>query len=357
MVTLDLSWIFGHSAALLASLRAMRTGMMLLLATLFGATHTFAADRERSRARLELHAAGDASSCMKKRELERSVERRLRRKVFEEPAELLVDVRFERADDRWKADIVLYDAERHELGRRDLDTAAKDCSSLDASLALVVALLVDSPPNPPAPVETSPDAAKTAPPPAPPRPTKIEVPKDTFAPREPWRFVPTATVSAAVDRLPGFAYGPRVGVQFLPPRFPEFRVSVGALLPKELKLESEDFGGRFWLVDALFELCPLAHETRSVRLSGCIGQSVGRLSVTGFGFDENDEEPGLDLVVTAGVSSFLMVARPFGVHLGLGAGFPLSRNAYSAATSQGQVEVWQRGYVVGSGEIGLGFEL
>jgi hypothetical protein len=79
--------------------------------------------------------------------------------------------------------------------------------------------------------------------------------------------------------------------------------------------------------------------------------------VTGFGFDENDEEPGLDLVVTAGVSSFLMVARPFGVHLGLGAGFPLSRNAYSARTDEGAVEVWQRGYVVGSGEIGVGLEL
>jgi hypothetical protein len=334
----------------------MRKGL-LLLATLFGASGAHAAKGERLRARLELHATEDASSCMKKRELERAVERRLRRKVFQEPAELLVEVRLSGADDRWKAELVLSDAEKRELGRRELETAAKDCSSLDASLALVVALLVDSPPNPPAPVETAPEAEKSAAPPPPPSPTKIELPKETFAPREPWRFVPTASVGAAIDRLPGFAFGPRIGVQFLPPRFPEFRVSVGALLPKEFTIESEEFGGRFWLLDALFELCPLAHETTSVRLSGCIGQSVGRLSVTGFGFDENDEEPGLDLVVTAGVSSFLMVARPFGVHLGLGAGFPLSRNAYSARTDEGAVEVWQRGYVVGSGEIGVGLEL
>src|SRR5262245_41837928 len=105
----------------------MRKGL-LLLAILFGATGAHAADGERSRARLELQATEDARSCMKKRELERAVERRLRRKVFEEPAELVVEVRLEKTDDRWKADIVLSDAERHELGRRDLDTAAKDCS-------------------------------------------------------------------------------------------------------------------------------------------------------------------------------------------------------------------------------------
>ena len=130
-----------------------------------------------------------------------------------------------------------------------------------------------------------------------------------------------------------------------------------ALLPTEIPIEGEEFGGRFWLLDALVELCPLAHETESVRLSGCVGQSAGRLSVTGFGFDENDEEPGLDLVLTAGVSTFLMVAKPFGVTLGLGAGFPLSRNSYSARTAEGAVEVWQRGYVVGTGEIGVGLEL
>jgi hypothetical protein len=135
-------------------------------------------------------------------------------------------------------------------------------------------------------------------------------------------------------------------------------VSVGALLPTEESHESGEFGGRFWLIDALFELCPIGHSSPSVRLSGCIGQSVGRLSVSGFGFDENDDEPGLDLVVTTGVSSFFRVAGRFGVFVGLGAGFPLSRNTYSARTAEGQrIEVWQRGYVVGSGEAGVGLEL
>src|SRR5262245_44209050 len=181
-------------------LRALGVSLSLL----FGASNAVAAEHERSLARLELVSNDDTASCMGKQALERAVERRLRRKVFREPAELLVEVRLARRENGWSAELALFDDRKRELGRRALDTEAKDCSSLDASLALVVALLVDSPPTPPAPAETAPETPKNAPSPAPPRRTSIEVPKDSFAPREPWRFVPIASVGAAVDRLPGF---------------------------------------------------------------------------------------------------------------------------------------------------------
>jgi hypothetical protein len=344
----------------------MRFGFLrIALAVVLGVTSAGAADGERTTARLELIAPGEATSCIEKPELERAVERRLRRKVFREPAELLVDVRLARVATGWNAELVLFDAERRELGRRSLGTAAPDCSALDASLALVVALLVDSPPTPPPapppaePAALAPSAAPPPPaPPPPPKPTRIELPKDTYAPREPWHFVPTASVSAAYDRLPGFAYGPRAGLAILPPRFPELRVSAGVLLPREKTSGSAESGGRFWLVDAAFELCPLVHRSGPLRVSGCLGQSIGRLTVSGVGFDENSEEPGLDFVVTAGASGFIALAGPVGLVLGLGVGLPLSRNAYSAKNADGErVLVWQRGWVVGSGEVGLGVEL
>ena len=338
----------------------MRAGLLgVALSIALGVTTVArASDTERSRARLELRSGEGTEACIEKRKLERAVERRLRRKVFEEPAELLVDVRLAREKERWTADLVLFDAEHRELGRRELDTTARDCSALDASLALVVALLVDSPPEPPPQVHETPPAAEKAPPSARPPATSIEVPRDTFAPREPWRFVPTLTVSVAYDRLPGFAYGPRLGVAFLPPRFPEFRVSVGGLLPREKLDETEEVGGRFWLFDALLEICPLEHSTPALRISGCLGQSIGRLSVSGFDLDENEEDAGLDMVVTVGVSGWLFVARPFGVRLGLGAGLPLNRNSYFATAADGErVEVYKRGYIVGNGEVGVGLEL
>jgi hypothetical protein len=337
----------------------MRAGLLgVSLSIAFGAISAEAGGAEHSLARLELRSAEGTESCMSKRELETAVERRLRRKVFREPAELLVEVRLARRGDAWTAELVLSDAQRRELGRRAFDTTAKDCSALDASLALVVALLVDSPPEPPEPPAETPAPAPVTTEKPRPRPTPIELPRDTFAPREPWRFVPTLSFSAAFERLPGFAFGPRAGVAFLPPHFSEFRVSVGGLLPREKTDESGEFGGRFWLVDALFELCPLEHATRAVRLSGCLGQSVGRLGVTGFGLDETEEEPALDMVVTAGVSAWLLVAGPFGVRLGLGAGFPLNRNSYFATAADGsRVEVWKRGFVVGNGEVGVGVEL
>src|SRR5262245_19593915 len=81
-----------------------------------------ASEPERSRARLDLRAGEETESCIEKKKLEAAVERRLRRKVFEEPAELLVEVRLARVTERWTADLVLYDAEHRELGRRELDT-------------------------------------------------------------------------------------------------------------------------------------------------------------------------------------------------------------------------------------------
>ena len=341
-------------------MRAALLGVSLSIALL--ALTAGAAEGERSRARLDLVRTPGTEACIEKRGLERAVERRLRRKVFQEPAGLLVEVRIVRSEDNWLASIVLYDAQRRELGRRELDTAANDCSALDASLALVLALLVDSPPEPqPEPTEAPPGTPAVVPKPPEPRPapTPIVLPKDTFAPREPWRFVPTAAFAGAIDRLPGFAFGPRAGVAFLPPRFPEFRLSVGLLLPYEKTEEGERYGGSFWLADALAEICPLGFGTSAVRVSGCLGQSVGRLSVSGFGFDENrDEAATLDLVLTGGLSSWFAVAGPLGVRLGLAAGFPLSRNSYGYTTPNGsRLEFWQRGYVVGSGELAVGLEL
>ena len=340
----------------------MRAGLLGVSLTIaLAAIAARAADGERSRARLELVRTPGTESCIEKRSLERDVERRLRRKVFQEPAGLLVEVRLARAENDWAAGIVLYDAHGRELGRRELDTEADDCSALDASLALVLALLVDSPPEPrpqptQAPSETPATAAQT--PERRPPPPPIVLPKDTFAPREPWRFIPALAFAAAVDRLPGFSFGPRAGVAFLPPRFLEFRLSVGLLVQGDKTEEGERFGGSFWLIDALAEICPLAYATPSVRLSGCVGQSVGRLSVTGFGFDRNGgEAAAADVVLTAGLSSWFLVARPFGVRLGLGGGFPLSRNSYGYKTPGGRLEIWQRGYVVGSGELGVGLEL
>ena len=177
------------------------------LAIVLAATLAEASAPERAFARLELHSAEATASCIEKRELEVAVERRLRRKVFREPAGLVFDVRLARSEQGWTAELVLFDAQGRELGRRALDTKARDCSALDASLALVVALLVDSPPEPPPPVETAPAGPPVTPPvPPTPPPTRIELPKDTHAPREPWHFVPTRLVLRGVRPASGLCF-------------------------------------------------------------------------------------------------------------------------------------------------------
>ena len=99
-------------------------------------------------ATLDVNRAEGAESCLEATALQTAVERRLERSVFVPPGRSAVGVKlhFERRADRtFVAEVELLDRHGTPLGRRELKTRAAHCSALDDSLALVVALLVDSP--------------------------------------------------------------------------------------------------------------------------------------------------------------------------------------------------------------------
>lgn len=84
-----------------------------------------------------------AERCMDERALIRAVEARLGRVAFAEDAQLVIDGRIEaRPGGGFRAEIVLHDGESV-VGRRVLETARSQCRSLDDSLAVMVALLVE----------------------------------------------------------------------------------------------------------------------------------------------------------------------------------------------------------------------
>src|SRR5688572_13338077 len=121
-------------------------------------------------ATLKLEKGAGTEQCIDAPELSSAVEARLGRRVFgvRTPADLDVRLRLERpGSNQWRGDLLLLDDAGNELGRREIVTKAKDCSALDASLALVVALLVDAPPNLP-PERAPPPATSTEAPPPPP---------------------------------------------------------------------------------------------------------------------------------------------------------------------------------------------
>src|SRR5262245_30255859 len=97
-------------------------------------------------ATLEVQKDAGTERCIEKPELAKAVEARLARPVFDvrNPPDLKVRLHLARpSPNEWRGDITLLDATGNELGRRELVTKARDCSALDASVALVIALLVD----------------------------------------------------------------------------------------------------------------------------------------------------------------------------------------------------------------------
>lgn len=313
------------------------------------------------RAALEVVRGAGTDSCIEQGELERAVDRRLGRPVFG-GNDLRVSLRFERRERTFTAEVVLSDRRGTALGRRELKTQAPHCSSLDDSLALVVALLVDSPE---AREQAAASASATAnvvpasikPPSAAPRVT-LTIPPDVTAARQPYRVLGAISVAAVVGPLPGVAFGPELLLSVRPPHFAELRLRPSLFPEREVNVPGRESGGRLSLVQVALDVCPLEHERGRVRLSGCLGQSVGWVRGEGFGYVHNAETGSLVYSLGAGGSALVALAGPLGLQLGLGAALPLQRDTYISQSADGvTTEVFRSGVVTGMLSVGLAVEL
>jgi hypothetical protein len=324
------------------------------------------ADDQYPRVALAVARGEGTERCVDADELDRAVTARLQRAAFTKnpPVELRLELTLEKRKSRgFVAVVVLADAKGGELGRRELETRATNCSSLDDSLALVVALLVDSPE-----AQQEANARRTAatsvevtpaPAPAPtatPKPRPIAIPDDTPPRRESYRLDIAGTLRGVAGAVPGIALGGELFVALRPPRFIELRLR-GALFPADQTVGSTR-GGRFSLAELLLELCPLEQELGDVRFSGCIGQSVGRVRAEGFGFVRNARSDAVVIALGAGVSARYLVAAPIFVLAGLGISAPIEQNTYVSRASDGSTQrIFRASVVTGSAFGGLGVEL
>lgn len=330
-------------------------------------------------AELEVSKGPGTERCLDGQRLSRAVETRLRRRVFrtDVPTTLFVKVEFTRNDGGWSAQLGMHDGAGAFLGRRSLVTQATDCSALDDSLALVVALLVDSPPPPvvdereatspanasagnTAPAQTAKEPAAA---PATPNEIKpaesvtsspIELPRDTPAPREPWRFQLAFAGIGAIGSLPGLAPGVELGFGAKAPRLPELRLFAGWYPPRERRSAEASAGARF---DALYlglEVCPFEHERGIGAWQLCAGQLLGRTHVAAFGFDENSTSNHFNYAVSARGAVQLAFAAHWAARLGARVELPLIRGVYSYGTPEGgQQSLYQPSPVAAVLDLGL----
>ncbi|HET9954787.1 MAG TPA: hypothetical protein VFQ61_09795 [Polyangiaceae bacterium] len=264
------------------------------------------------RVHLQLEDASDSTGCISAPDLEKQVEARLGRRVFtDRPGELRLALKLARIGGTWSAKLTLSDP-MGILGQRELRSRGKHCSSLDDSLALVVALLVDTPTAPPSepvpeakppkgPEAPSISGGKTAADPrqsadraraAPSRPTTGEptpltLPADTPARREPWQFEIGAHLLLTAGALPGLAPGGELAFSASAPRAPEVRLSLDAYRSESASVVDRDAGARFFLARVGLEVCGNVLTGERWALRTCAGQHLGRLSAAGYGFDQN----------------------------------------------------------------------
>lgn len=315
---------------------------------------------------LSVQQGSGAEACLGADALKRGVEKRLKRRVFVEPASasLSLQVTFTKRGSETEARIVLASIDGTPRGTRSLVTSGH-CSALDDSLALSVALLVDQPPDPePAatpmpppnePASTAPTAAPAVSAPVSPRPssppTPIVVPEDVAAPREPWRVQVGAAAVGAWGALPTIKPGFALYLKVAPRHLPPILLQGEAFLPATAERDASS-GARFHLFRAELALCPALQESARFTLAVCAGQKVGWLNVEGFGFERDKKDRRLVFSLLAGGEARLRLFAPISLRGFLGAEVPLARDRFVSG-GRNATQLFEPSPLAILGEIGL----
>lgn len=284
-----------------------------------------------------VHGPG-AEACLTEPRLRRSVEKRLRRRVFvdDSQAQLRLAVTYAARGSEKEARIELSRVDGTATGIRTLVTSSH-CSALDDSLSLSVALLVDQPPEPEpsvAPTEsvvapTTPAAPPSLPPPRS-APTPITIPADVAAPREPWHVALGVALQGSAGILPGVAPAVSVSLGIWPPLLVPIAFSAEAFTNRTAARD-ESSGARFRLMRVGIALCPRLLQGPSRDLALCFGQKVGWLRVDGFGFDHDLAEQRLTLALHVGAEARQRLFSTVSVRGALGAEVPAMRDRFVSA--------------------------
>ncbi len=314
---------------------------------------------------LSVERGPGAEACVDEAQLKRSVERRLKRRVFvtDSDASLRLRVGFTVHERQTEARIELSSISGAPRGTRSLVTNGH-CSALDDSLALSVALLVDEAPDQ---VEQAPVNEAVKPPatmPAANRPTNgaadsparvITIPSEVAAPREPWHVRVGVAVKAAWGSLPGVRPAAAFSLGIVPRDFAPILLQGEAFWPTRAERDPSS-GARFQLLRAGLAVCPPLWSQPHAGLGLCIGQQLGWLTVEGYGFDHDSKEQRLSCSLTLGGEGRLRLFPPISIRSYLGAEVPLVRDRFTSA-GRNPAQLFQPSPIAVAGEIGLEAQL
>ena len=273
-------------------------------------------DRAPIVASLEWTRSSGAEGCIDRPTLEREVERRLERRVFADASQADVFLRgtVERAEADFRVQITMVAANGRGLGQRELRSDAPACSRLDESIALVVALAIDS-------LRALPAAS-------------LRVPKD--APRETWsaRFA-APTFVGSWGLLPGFGFGLGLDTSVKPAGFWPIEVA-WALFPWSQTAEVGGRGAKFTALQVGLFLCPVVFGAR-VDVRVCLGAEADYLRGSGFSLDIEHSPATVVLGPAARSVALFPLGRSWSVSAAFSASVPFLRDRFTYKTETGDV--------------------
>lgn len=321
-----------------------------LLATSFFAAASEAAP-ERASASLEWKKSAPAAECLDGESLATAVESALHRKVFVDQslADFVIRVSLDRvATERWSATIDLKDPGGRKLGHRELTVQAAQCSAINESLALMVSLMADvsrESVRAPAPVDAAASKREKD------EPRQV-IPREA-APDAHWHKLFYLLGSSRVGQLPGFGRGITLQGELGSPQGWSAFMSATAWAPAETSVEAA--GAKYRLLTADTNVCAVTRTEWRANLAWCFGQQLGRLDARAFGFDVNRKQATVLYDLTLRIRMTWWATSVVGLHLGLGAAFPLAQEEFYGTRADGStVRLMSRPIVVPLADLGLG---
>jgi hypothetical protein len=225
-----------------------------------------------------------AESCGGAAAVAKAVEQRLGRGALVSPAQadLSIEGRAERVGTGLRAVLVLRDGSGAQLGVRELESAATDCSELRENAALAIALMIDPdavlrpPPAPSTPATVAPPAPEVV-------IERVEVPAPEPERPAPWQVRPAAGVIIGHGFLPSTSVGALVSTTLAPPKWWPATIYAGVWAAQGLTAEgaaSVSFTSAF----VGLGVCPLRTKGAAASFQACAAGQLGAVQSSPSGF-------------------------------------------------------------------------
>ncbi|HEY5955334.1 MAG TPA: hypothetical protein VIV60_02225 [Polyangiaceae bacterium] len=267
-----------------------------------------------------------ADNCVPADELVAAVETRLERHPFvtHPSPDLFVHIDFTRVGNQWSARIDMRSITGQSLGGRSIESQARDCSEMNDSLALVLALMIDL---------TRKEVESKTPARKPEDSTEVLVPSDAAELRT-WSQVLTASLLSTVGQLPSIGWGGRVATQLRHRSGISAELGVAAVVPSTWNDDRGAHASFNWFAADIGVCAGLLGRGRS-ELAVCAGSQVSFERAEGSGYRVSHVQSVTSPLPFIKLESNYELVRSLGFHLAFAALAPLVRDRFYATRADG----------------------